>query len=626
MHFQDKKGIMISMKRITGIFFCCLLAFSPIAGANEFRFSPRPNRAHLIQWRGWSADALSEARTKDRLILLSLSAVWCHWCHVMDETTYSDDEVISFINANFIPIRVDADMRPDIDTLYNQGGWPSTAILTPEGEVISGGNYLEPEELLGRLKRALALYRSDRKSISRRIDEMKALKAVRRTGPAGVHHLPGRSDIDDIVRVLDDAFDETYGGFGSGQKFPNPDAIDFLISLYAKNHDRRIRHIVTTTLDRMARGGLFDHGEGGFFRYATKPDWSGPHYEKMLEVNAGMIRNYADAGRMFGKRAYLAIVRKTINYIEANLSDPATGAFFGSQDADEQYYGGKKRNAVQPPAVDKTVYSDSSSLVISALVSAYGATGRKEYLDRARACADFLLRNLYSDREGIYHFYRGGVRQLPGMLSDNALFGAALLDLYDETGNREYEQQARETGRLLVGRFFDAEGKRFRSSQGNALTKPAVDSALLEINENLANYRALRFLSRLAYYGAIDNLQTVRDAAILSLSREYRKFAPHAGAFGGVLLWTAVDPVQITILVGKNGAQKYLDAIRDVSIPEKTVRVLLLSADAGEIKKLGYAPRESVYLCAGKRCSKPIVGIKELIKSLQDFTAVEQRR
>src|SRR5574337_505685 len=141
------------MKTVVAILLCVVIAAPSFAG--EFRFSPRPNKAHRIQWRTWSEQSLAEARKKDRLILLSLSAVWCHWCHVMDETTYSDNAVIAFLNEQVIPIRVDADIRPDIDSMYNQGGWPSTAILTPDGEVISGGNYFQPEELLSRLKRAV---------------------------------------------------------------------------------------------------------------------------------------------------------------------------------------------------------------------------------------------------------------------------------------------------------------------------------------------------------------------------------------------------------------------------------------------------------------------------------------
>ena len=118
------------MKRVSVYCLIFLILGANLASADDFRFSPRPNKANLIQWRSWGQDAFDESKTTDKLIVLSISAVWCHWCHVMDETTYSDSAVITYINQNFIPVRVDADMRPDIDALYNQGGWPSTVILT----------------------------------------------------------------------------------------------------------------------------------------------------------------------------------------------------------------------------------------------------------------------------------------------------------------------------------------------------------------------------------------------------------------------------------------------------------------------------------------------------------------
>src|SRR5512139_887628 len=139
------------LKKILTYSICLILLLESLAFAEEFRFSPRTNKAHLIRWRSWSLEMFDEAQKKHKLILLSISAVWCHWCHIMDETTYSNLELIDFINDNFIPVRVDADMRPDIDSLYNQGGWPSTTILTPQGEVISGGTYIPPEEMLARL-------------------------------------------------------------------------------------------------------------------------------------------------------------------------------------------------------------------------------------------------------------------------------------------------------------------------------------------------------------------------------------------------------------------------------------------------------------------------------------------
>jgi uncharacterized protein YyaL (SSP411 family) len=591
-----------------------LLLLSPDPSrAEEFRFSPKPNKAHLIQWRPWSRETLAEAKQKDRLILLSLSAVWCHWCHVMDETTYSDDEVIAYLNEHVIPVRVDSDMRPDIDSLYNQGGWPSTAILTPEGEVISGGNYLSPEELLGRLKRAVALYGSDRGSISRGLAEMQALRDTRKAREEGAAGLPDKTEIGNIVQMLKDAFDPAHGGFGTGQKFPDPDAVDFLLSVYARDQDRQIGSIVVKTLDGMADHGLFDKVEAGFFRYATKPDWSEPHYEKMLAVNAGLIRNYARASEILGMKKYATVAERTVQYVRAHLQDPASNAFYGSQDADEEYYRKKERTGLKQPLVDRTVYADSSSLMISGLLSAYEATGRREYLDDAVKGADFMLRKLYSAPDGVYHYFREGSRQGSGLLSDNALFGSALLDLYNETGRERYLNAAKEIGRFIVTGFFDADGKRFRSSLESRKGRPLSNGPLLAMNENLANYRALRFLSRLAYAGGIDALAEARDAALVTLSREHRTYTHHAGAFGTVLLWTAGEPVRITILARKDDARKYLDAIRGVPLAEKAVRVLSLSADIGEIIKLGYTPRESVYLCAGKRCLPPIAK-PELLK------------
>jgi uncharacterized protein YyaL (SSP411 family) len=601
------------------LLLCCLVLVSRNVIASDFRFSPRPNNAHLIQWRAWGPAALDEAKKKNRLVLLSLSAVWCHWCHVMDETTYSDAGIIAYINEHFIPVRVDADLRPDIDALYNQGGWPSTAILTPEGEVVSGGNYIPPDEMLARLKRAATLFSDDRGIIDKRLGELKALKQLREMQQGGIRSSPDTSELDRVVQVLKNSFDEINGGFGGGQKFPNPDAIDFLLSLYARSPDKGIKKIVTKTLDRMAKGGIFDKVEGGFFRYATKPDWSGPHYEKMLEVNAGAIRNYAHASMAFGSREYRNVVRECLRYVRAALYDPASGAFYGSQDADERYYEKQDRKGVKAPFIDKTVYADSSSLMVSALLSAYQTTGEKQYLDMAVRCVDFMVRNMVAGDEGVFHSFREGEPSLKGLLSDNALFGSALLDLYNATGEKRYFEQANGIGGMIVGRYYDAETKRFRSNLDASLVKPATAGALSDANNNLANYRAIRFLGRLVYTGDDMKLKEARDAALASLSGEYRKFTPHAGIYGTALLWIAVEPVQITILAEGDGARRYLSAINSVYVPEKVMRVLSLSDDAAVIKALKYPLQEAVYLCAGKRCSAQITKPDKLNAELKRF-------
>jgi len=597
---------------------CCVLLFYHAAHASDFRFSPRPNKAHLIQWRTWGKEAFDEAQKEDKLILLSLSAVWCHWCHVMDETTYSDQEIITFINDNFIPVRVDADMRPDIDTLYNQGGWPSTAILTPRGEVISGGNYIPQEEMLGRLKRTVAFYNGNRDAVLERIEEIKAMKEFQNIGKEDTGAMD-KVDLDFIVQILKGSFDDKYGGFGNGQKFPSPDSIDFLLSVYSKNKDEEIMRIVILTLDHMAKGAIFDQVEGGFFRYATKSDWSEPHYEKMLEVNAGLIRNYAEASQALGRKDYLRIVQKSSRFVQSKLFDASSGAFYGSQDADEGYFKKADRRGVKTPAVDRTAYADSSSLMISALVAAYEATGQRQYLDTAAKGATFLLTKLYATHDGVFHYYRDGAPHLPGLLVDHAVFGTAMLDLYNVTGEKKYLIAAKEIGRIIIDRFYDPGMKRFRMNLDSSSVMPVTAGVLAELNGNLANYRAIGFLSRLEFTGEYSSLKEARDAAVSTLSRAYGKFTPHAAAFGNALLWIIGEPVQITIIAERAEIGKFLPVINNIYVPEKSLTVLSPSADARDIKKHNYALKESVYLCAGKRCSAAISDPERLGRELKDL-------
>src|SRR3990172_4281958 len=149
---------------------------------STFHFSPRPNRAHEVRWRQWGDEAFAEAKAQDKPVLLALSAVWCHWCHVMDETSYSDPGVISYLNQHFVPVRVDNDQRPDINARYNLGGWPTTAFLTPDGDLMTGGTYIPPEAMLEHLPKIVTQYKSNREEIARKVEEMRqrSLRRLRR--------------------------------------------------------------------------------------------------------------------------------------------------------------------------------------------------------------------------------------------------------------------------------------------------------------------------------------------------------------------------------------------------------------------------------------------------------------
>lgn len=592
-----------------------LLVLGQLADASGFRFSPRPNKAHLINWREWGSRVFEEAKEKDRLILLSLSAVWCHWCHVMDETTYSDEGVIDLINSNFVPVRVDADMRPDIDDLYNQGGWPSTVILTPEGEILSGGTYIPPEEMKAMLSELLRIYREQRQRIQELIREA-ARRAERGVRPV---RTPERSDIEEVIRLLKGTYDSRYGGFGPGQKFPHPEAIDFLLSSYLRERDPELKTMITKTLDGMYTGGLYDDVEGGFFRYSTRPDWSEPHYEKMLEVNAGLIKNYAEAYMVFGEASYLKVVRKGIEYLKANLLDSRSGGFYGSQDADEAYYRRKDRRGLRPPYVDRTIYADSNSRTVSALLSAYAAAGDGEYLRIAKRAADFLIANLYDRDRGVYHYHLDGERHLPCMLSDNVLFGLAMLDLYNATGEAGYRTVAEEIGRFLLGNLYDADGGRFRPSRGTTGVTPVVRGLLSEFNAALSNYRAALLLSRLYRLGGEEGLKKVTEGLLRTLAASYEEFMVQASLYGTLLRWTIEGPVEFTIVAGGEKTGEFLSRLNRLYVPEKVVRVLSLPADRELIRESGYPLDEALYICKGKTCLHPVTdpeGVREVVEGV----------
>src|SRR5579872_716222 len=196
---------------------------------DSFHFSPRPNRAADIRWSPWSAAAFEDAKQQGKPVLLAISAVWCHWCHVMDETTYSDSTVINLINERFVPVRVDNDQRPDVNARYNMGGWPTTALLSPEGEILYGGTYIPPEHLRSILRQIDDMYSKpeNRLALAKRIHEMRTLRAARARTPAG-------GELDEataatILGLIHAHFDAAHGGFGGEQKFPHVAVLQFLL-------------------------------------------------------------------------------------------------------------------------------------------------------------------------------------------------------------------------------------------------------------------------------------------------------------------------------------------------------------------------------------------------------------
>ena len=413
-----------------------------MGGAAAFNFSPRPNRAHEIRWRPWSEGAFEEARKLDRPILLSISAVWCHWCHVMDETTYSNPGVIELINGEYVPIRVDNDVRPDINQRYNMGGWPTTAFLTPSGDILTGATYLPPEQMAGALDRIASYYRTHQAEIA-----TKALEGRKRAGSIAAR-AAGELDhalVDDVLRAVENAYDAEYGGFGTAPKFPQTDAILLLLEQAQLRYDDRLREMAVHTLQRMAGGGTYDHVEGGFFRYSTTQDWSVPHFEKMLEDHAGLVAALAAAGMTEALDSATA-------YLDRTLRDPITGLYAGSQDADEHYYSldAKGRAGMEAPFVDRRVYTSWNAALAVAYLDAARRCGRPALLGHAQAMLDALFEANHRAGEGLVH-----TSDVGGQLGDQVWGMLAAVRAFSSGLGARWLEMAHELAQHLEDRYAD---------------------------------------------------------------------------------------------------------------------------------------------------------------------------
>jgi hypothetical protein len=300
-----------------------------------------------VAWHEWGAEAFARAAQEDKPILLDIGAVWCHWCHVMDRESYEDPELADVINQNFIAVKVDRDERPDVDTRYQaavsaisgQNGWPLTAVLTPAGKPFFGGTYFPRDDRYGRPGFARVLLTMADAWKTRRDEVLESAGSV----VEAIEHnenfagQSGTLSLDIVEKMVSSAlekFDRHHGGFGSQPKFAHPSAIDLLLDVASRTGNEAAREAATVTLEKMARGGVYDHLGGGFHRYSVDQAWVVPHFEKMLYDNAELLKNYVHAFQSFVDPEMARVARDIIRWMDASLTDRERGGFYASQDAD----------------------------------------------------------------------------------------------------------------------------------------------------------------------------------------------------------------------------------------------------------------------------------------------------
>ncbi len=296
-----------------------------------------------IDWYPWSDEAFERARREDKPVLLSIGAVWCHWCHVMARETWHDPGAVAIINERFIAVKVDRDDRPDIDRTYQEavqaltgnGGWPLTVFLTSDKQPFYGGTYFpgKPQHGLPAFKDVLLaisdLYATDRGSVERIVNDL----TQRFTYVAPLRQPIDPAYLKEVVSQMQSWFDQTNGGFGSAPKFPYSEALQFLLQYYESTGDKKTWQIVDTTLRHMAAGGFYDQAGGGFHRYSVDAEWKVPHFEKMLTDNALLLNAYLGAYQLSGTEYFRQVAGEIVDFVLRDLTREPAG-FASSIDAD----------------------------------------------------------------------------------------------------------------------------------------------------------------------------------------------------------------------------------------------------------------------------------------------------
>jgi uncharacterized protein YyaL (SSP411 family) len=554
-----------------------------------------------VPWLPWNKKSFEKAKRLDRPVLLGISAVWCHWCHVMDQTTYLDSEVARLIHEKFVPIRVNRDQRPDIDKRYNMGGWPSTAFLTPDGEVLTGGTYIPPQQMKALLIRVSQLYKENKSSLKSRVKDLK------KEMPYNKHNLNSevfQSIIDGLTLEIAQRFDPQYGGFGGAPKFPHSMALRLALLEYKIQGHKAALNIVKRTLREMRAGGIYDKEEGGFFRYSTTRDWSIPHYEKMCEDNANLLINYLEAYQVTGEEAFKETANGILTYIKSNLSDQDNGGFYGSQDADEEYYKltFQQRRKRTAPYIDQTLFTNWNSIMISAYLLASVVLEEPAYQEFALRTVNLLLETSFTPDKGMHHYHIKGKSSLHGLLTDQVHMVKCLVDSYQVTSDRKLLNHAESLANIMLRKLWTSEGGfNDKPMETGALGALKILDKPFDENSIAADvFLRLHYLSGKKKY-----LETARKTL------EY--FAANVPRYGimaavyGLAVEQYLHPTQIHIVGSRkdHATRRFrMESLRGYN-PMKVVEVVDPVMDAERLNKLGYpsTKRPVAYICSEETCN-----------------------
>ncbi len=431
-----------------------------------------------VNWRPWSQHALDEAKKENKLVLISIGYSSCHWCHVMEEETFANEDVAKLMNENFINIKIDREERPDIDQVYmtalqlmkGSGGWPLNIIALPSGKPLYGGTYHTKEEWNRVLSKINALYHQDPKRAEEYANNVAI--GIQKANLIDSSEKVGDLTLTDLKLSITNwklKWDRKWGGERGSEKFMLPVNLEFLMDYSLLSEDTIAKDHLIKTLDNIALKGVYDHVEGGFFRYSTDEKWQLPHFEKMLYDNAQLITLYSKAYKIFKDPLYEQVVKGTIEFLNNRMKNP-NGGYYASLDASSKgdegdYYLWQRKELESTIENNYPLFQSYFNIK-----EAYKLDGDNFHLFKKSKDSVFQVQNQISDKK-IAQYKKGWVqslrkarqkRNLPNIddkiiTSWNSLLINGLLEAYTAFGNESYLESAISIFETLVSKAYKDE-------------------------------------------------------------------------------------------------------------------------------------------------------------------------
>jgi uncharacterized protein len=550
-----------------------------------------------LKWVTWTDNLFEQAQKEKKLVILDLEAVWCHWCHVMDEKTYSNPEVAQLLKDHFICVKVDQDARPDLSTRYDDYGWPATIFFDSKGqELAKRQGFIRPDDMIALLKKLVAKPEPE--------EEAKKAAAIQYGSSAALT----KELRAELLKKHIDGYDKDEGAWGFGHKFLDWDSVEYALSRAQEGNQQAAQMAQKTMVGQI---NLIDPVWGGVYQYSTDGDWNHKHFEKIMQMQGENLKVFSLGYSYFKDPKFLKAAQDIERYLRTFLMSPE-GAFYTSQDADvkkgqhsDWYFklSDAERRKHGIPRIDKHVYSRENGWAINGVASLYRATGDKKYLDEAIKAAEWVIKNRSIAGGGFHHDANDSAGPY---LGDTLYMGRAFLTLYEVTADRKWLTRSQEAADFISAHFQDKEHAGYVSMDA---TKTAFQKPQPVLEENIA---LCRYANLLYHYSGKKEDKAIAENCMKYLATPQIARMRQILVAGTLLCDKEIsqDPPHVTIVGPKSDPIAKALFTEAAKYPISYKRVEWFDKKEGPLPNSDVEypdmPKPAAFACANQRCSRPV--------------------